>query len=262
MMENKTTDYYFIIIYFYFVDFNKLILIIFSITVEDDEWRVSISIRRPVDNGYVTENSQVIVKPDSSTTKPPRKRVTLIAGDSFTERLDATRLGRKGRKTIINVSKGGSTIGHVGNQLDQFFVSNSDNVVSQLFISVGTNDIRHCRAGGVKHLKKALSDLIAKSKLLFPEAKIWFQCIIPLPVQHIYSIKNVIMFNSLLWEVCSNKKVYIMDCFDMFLGRNGYRLEVLFKGRDDVHPNNVGLGLLARCYIKLIHSRNFNPLGY
>ena len=53
-----------------------------------------------------------------------------------------------------------------------------------------------------------------------------------------------------------------MDCFGMFLGRNGYRLEVLFKGRDDVHPNNVGLGLLARCYIKLIHSRKFNPLGY
>ena len=186
----------------------------------------------------------------------------MIAGDSFTERLDATRLGRKGRKTVLNISKGGAKIGDVSKQLDQFYMSNHDDIVSQVFISVGTNDIRHCRASGVKHLKKALSDLAKKIKVLFPEANVWFQCIVPLPIQHIYSIKNVIMYNNLLWEVCSNNKVYFMDCFGIFMGRNGYRQEILFKGRDDVHPNNIGLGLLARCYIKLIHSRNFNPLGY
>lgn len=162
---------------------------------------------------------------------------------------------------MTNLSTGGAKIGDVCKQVDSFYVSNHD-VVSQVFVSVGPNDIRDCRANGEKHLKEALSDLANKIKLLFPDAKVWFQCLIQLPEQHKFSIKNVNMYNNLLWEVCSNSQVYYMDCFSLFLGFNGYRREFLFKSRGNIHPNNFGLGILTRCYITLIHPRTFNPLGY
>ena len=85
--------------------------------------------------------------------------------------------------------------------------------------------------------------------------------------KHEYTIRNVEGYNKLLHEVCSYTSTYLLDIFSKFLclnlqSRNYYRRESYFIDYRNIHPNKLGLGVLARSYIKLIHSSRFNPLGY
>ena len=52
----------------------------------------------------------------------------------------------------------------------------------------------------------------------------------------------------------------MIGVFKSFLYR-GYRHPTLFPSNvNDVHPNRRGLGVLARKYIDILHSRNFDPI--
>ena len=246
---------------------------------QPDDWRVVISFRKlsPI------ANEDSVADPDVSFDKitPPEKkeeekekvqppvRVSLIAGDSFTAGLDAERLGRKKRANVINLSKGGATIQGVINQLNEFYTSNGNEnvIVNKVFICVGANDIKNCRDDGIRHLKSPLVHLSKQVRLLFPDADVWFQNLMPLPLQHEFSIRNVQEYNKLVYEVCSFTKSYFLDIFEKFLSLdyrtgNYYRCESLFVNTSNVHPNKRGLGVLAKSYLRLIHSNRFNPLGY
>ncbi|NQZ52159.1 MAG: SGNH/GDSL hydrolase family protein, partial [Moritella sp.] len=192
---------------------------------------------------------------------PLLQQVNLIVGDSFTAALQADELGRRGRRHVVNLSKGGSTIEDVSDQLDNFFVSNKL-PVSKIFVSVGANDIRKCREKGVRHLKSPLNKLSEKIKNQFPSASVWFQSLIPLPHQHPFSEANVVQFNNLLYEICTKNHIFYLDCFNSFLTYDGFRLEYLFFDFKNIHPNKKGLSVLARIYLNIIHSKKFNPLGY
>ena len=199
------------------------------------------------------------------------RRVSIIAGDSHAMGLDVERLGRKGRKSIVNLAKGGATISQVGDQIESYFLSFSDvgqtPIVEKIIVCVGTNDIRNCRENGVRHLKRPLFNLIEKIKLLFPNCSIWFQSLIPLIVQNQFMVPNVDQFNKLLFEVCLHMRIYFLTVFGFFLQfdreRNGlFRNEHFFVHGKNIHLNKIGLSMLARAYMKVIHSNRFNPLGY
>lgn len=101
----------------------------------------------------------------------------------------------------------------------------------------------------------------------FPEAKVWFQCLVPLPIQHKFSSRNVEQYNSMLFEVCEFKKIYFLDVFDKFLTYNPirryyFRNENFYIDSSNVHLNRQGMSILARAYLKCIHSDRFNPLGF
>ena len=74
--------------------------------------------------------------------------------------------------------------------------------------------------------------------------------------------------NNLIYNLCSKYKLFYIDVFRAFLNRFGYRNVNLFPAWDpvrkafDIHPNAKGKGVMARFYIRLIHSRWFNPMGY
>ena len=74
--------------------------------------------------------------------------------------------------------------------------------------------------------------------------------------------------NNLLFDLCSRYKLFYIDVFRSFLNNYGFRNTKLFPAFDevknmfDIHPNARGMGVLAKHYIFLIHSRWFNPLGY
>lgn len=249
---------------------------------DDDQsakWRFVISFRKLSPFEDITVDPEVsfdkpqAVAADSASPKSSLSNVTLIAGDSFTVGLDGTKLGkgRRGKKTVINLSKSGATIDGVINQLDQYFSSDMyTNVrVNNIFICVGTNDIRNCRENGVRHLKSPLVRLAQHIKLLFPDAVVWFQCIIPLPLQHEYSVQNVEQFNALLYEVCIHNKTYFLDVFEDFLcydyiSDSFYRDEYYYVDTKNIHLNKRGLITLAKSYKRKIHSNRirFNPLGY
>ena len=87
---------------------------------------------------------------------------------------------------------------------------------------------------------------------------------IPLPVTHderSHVVENVLNFNKMIYHVCVHERVYMIDIFRTFLFR-GYRHHMLFPNNvNDIHPNRRGLGVLARKYIDIIHSRHFDLLN-
>ena len=235
---------------------------------ECEEWRVCISFRKL--NSITDEESDPdisfgckapVVDNSPSTPSTHIQKMNLVVGDSFSAGLDEGKLSRNGRMLVKNISSGGATINDVCKQLDDFYISNN-HPVSKFFVCVGANDIRHCREKGIRHLKSPLNDLARQIRTQFPSASVWFQTLIPLPHQHNFTEVNVMQYNQLLYEICLLNRIYYLDCFSSFLTHDGFRSEHLFHNRLNIHPNNRGLSVLARIYLKLIHSRRFNPLGY
>ena len=191
----------------------------------------------------------------------------MLGGDSFTERLDANKLG-KGKKKVLNISKGGSKISDVQKSLETFHNEHKDTYsIGKLFLSIGANDIRHCTSG-VKHLKGPVNSLIKCAKQLFPVAKIFVQSVLPLPVTRLSVARNVNGMNWLLYNTCSKFHVLFLNVFYDFVTSQGFRNLMYFNGPirpggyPDCHPNARGMGILAHHYIYLIHTKRFNPLGY
>ena len=222
----------------------------------------------PLEDPTTMSSSSSNQSPDENKQRP---MVTVIAGDSFVVGLDVTRLGRRGKKTVINLSKGGASVDDVSKQLEQYFSSFTDiettPTVEKVIVCVGANDIRNCKEHGIRHLKRPIISLIEQIQLLFPDAKIYFQSLIPLIIQNQFTVNNVGQFNKLLFEICSYMRVYYLNVFRMFLQydnikRGFFRCEDHFVSNKNIHLNRLGLGLLAKEYIRIIHSNKFNPLGY
>ena len=124
---------------------------------------------------------------------------------------------------------------------------------------VGTNDLNKCHGNGVLYLKSPLKQLCKKIKLLFPDAKVYFQPVLPMPVKHKYTVRNIRRFNKLLYDTCIRERFYFIDIFWDFVGYDGLRYKEYYP--KDIHPNKHGIAALAKHYIYMIHSKRFNPLG-
>jgi hypothetical protein len=205
--------------------------------------------------------------PSQQDLPKPKTPITLLAGDSFFERLDSERLA-KGKRRVYNIAKGGSKMITVSDSILKFTQNHPDLFVQKLFLSVGTNDIRNC-SQGIRHLKGPLCDLLKTVKQALPETKVFIQSLIPIPTNGCsYTSANVVDMNAMIFNMCSRYKVYFINVFNAFLDCYGSTNLDLFpgynatKGFYDIHPNAKGKGVLARFYIYLIHSRWFNPLGY
>ncbi len=237
--------------------------------------RYSLSFRRivtqPNSSTIASQKATPDVSTPSQTTNDkglPRKQpAVLVAGDSFAARLDADRLG-KGKMKEINIAHGGFKITDVQKKIEKFMETNTQFDIEKVILSVGTNDIRYCKSG-IQHLKNSICDFMKFVKVAFPSAKIFLQSIIPLAHNNCpYVTSNVLKMNNLLYNLCSRFHLFYLDVFGSFLNRWGYRNSYLFPEFDsakqlfDIHPNKRGMGVLAKHYIYLIHSRWFNPLGY
>ncbi len=203
-----------------------------------------------------------------TSVMPNKKKIVLLAGDSFFERLDENKLG-KGKQDVYKVAKGGRKINDVLKAIESFVTDHTDLEIKTLFVCVGTNDIRNCKQG-VGHLKAPLCEFMKKIKVLAPSAKIYMQSLLPLPLvnkdQNV--VKNVLAMNNLIFGLCSRYKLFYLDVLHSFLNSYGSRNLRLFPAYNnvnkswDIHPNARGMGVLARHYIYHIHSKRFNPLGY
>ena len=204
--------------------------------------------------------------PQQETPKRPTiHKASLLLGDSITARLDADKLS-KGKKKVINKSVGGYKIVDVDRALDELHNSNylyeNHTIIDQVFLCVGTNDIRHCKQNGVKHLKAPLFRLIKKIQGQFPMAKIHVQSLLPQKVMNSYTIRNVLNFNAILFNTCVHLRLYYINVFHIFLDSWKYTLNWGIFERDGIHPNKRGMGILARYYLFIIHNKQFNPLGW
>ena len=211
-----------------------------------------------------TEEAAPVVSQQIPVSQPPR-RVCLVAGDSYAERLDTDKLGRNVR-VVDSVGKGGAKIGHVIKQLEEYSQKNRGVVVEKLLLSVGTNNLRNCY-NGVEHLRKHFKLLCEKINELFPSSKVYFQSLIPLPCLNRYdwdTNRNIIDFNRIILNECIYRKFHILPAFSQFsIPWDGMTPDIrnnrFFVGRD-IHPSEkLGMGVLAKLYIRAIHSNYFIP---
>ena len=201
----------------------------------------------------------------AAVTKDVIKHVNLVCGDSYANRLDCDKLGKR-RVIVENVARGGAQIHHVMGQLKAFAEANPATVVDKVFVSVGTNDIRYCP--NVVELRSKLKSLCALTSELFPKSRIYFQSLIPLPCKSSndwVTNRKVIDFNRMLINECIFRRFHVLDAFSIFCSpffdpsSPEIRNQSLFNG-SDIHPSkNRGMGALAKLYIRALHSRYFDP---
>ena len=250
-----------------------------GVTTSDETcWRYSLSFRK-LTSPSSSSSSPIISSPTSNSPnkaspKAPisdsqhhQKSIILIAGDSFAARLDADRLSR-GKETVTNIAKGGLKISAIQKTIEAFSTKNPLVQVKKLFLSFGANDIRYCTQG-VNHLKTPVSDLMKTAKTLYPNARVFVQAIPPVHPNGQEKIpSNVCAMNNLIFDRCSRHKLFYLDVFWAFIDRSGNRNERLFpkcdyKGFYDIHPSpKAGMPVLAKFYLRIIHSKWFNPMGY
>ncbi len=200
--------------------------------------------------------------------KDPEKHVTLVAGDSYAARLDAVRLG-KGKVDVQNIAVGGAKMKAVQEQLMDYAAANPTVVVDKIILSVGTNDMRNVQ--DVNILRGPLKQLCKKVNCLYPNSKVYVQSLLPLPTKtenDCLTNRRVLDFNRILFNECIFRRFYFIDVFYPFTkfkrARNEpiKRFDPLFE-KNGIHPNiDRGLGVLARFYIRAIHSKYFNPYVY
>ena len=116
--------------------------------------------------GSQTNGTRETSTPASGNKVPePKRKVTLVAGDSYAQRLDSAKLG-KGKVTVENVAEGGAKMDKVQKQLEDYSATHTDVQVDKLLISIGTNDIR--RVNDVGTVRGPLKQLLSKISVLFP----------------------------------------------------------------------------------------------
>lgn len=201
---------------------------------------------------------------------PPPKRVCLIAGDSYAARMDIGKLG-KGKVVVDSVAEGGAKMKKVVEQLETYRATHPDNKVLKIVVSVGTNDIRNCEGKGIGHLKAPIKELCNHIQQLYPDSKVFFQSLLPLPLKHEndWATNSIVMhFNRMIWFECVYRRFYYIDVFHPFCrfyrrrNQPHSRFDKLFE-ENGIHPNKgLGMGVLARFYIKAFHSNLFNPGVY
>ncbi len=98
-----------------------------------------------------------------------------------------------------------------------------------------------------------------------------FQSLLPLPIKtenDWLTNRRIIDFNRILFNECIFRRFYFIEVFRPFTkfkrAQNEpiKRFDPLFE-KTGIHPNiERGMGVLARFYIRAIHSKYFNPFVY
>ena len=145
-------------------------------------------------------------------------------------------------------------------RLCDFYINHSHDLhIEKIFLSIGTNGIRYCQ-DGVGFLTKPLNQLLVKAKELFPSSNIIVQNLLPLPITNRHVASNVLDFNCMLFKACTRFRFLVINVFDNFLDRNGFRSRLLFPANDrNVHLNSTGLAKLVKTYLTVMHS-NYSVL--
>ena len=203
-----------------------------------------------------------------STPNPaplPSRFVCLVAGDSFAARMDNDKLA-KGKLVVENIAEGGAKMDKVQKQLENYVEANPGTEVTKLLVSVCTNDIRNCKDPSL--LRGPLKELCKKIEALLPRCKVFFQYLLPLPLKnHNDWITNrrVHDLNRIIYNECVFRRYYFVDVFYPFTkfkrksNEPITRFDRLFE-LNVIHPNSErGMGVLARYYIRALHSRYFDP---
>ena len=169
----------------------------------------------------------------------------------------------------MSVARGGARIHEVMEQIRDYKSKNESVIVDKICISVGTNDIRY--ADSLDKIKLKFKSLCALIKELYPSSKVYFQSLIPLPCKsrHDWRTNSFVMnMNRIIKNECIYRRFHILDAFSPFSlryfdPRVPYIRDDRFFRAGDIHPSEAkGMGVLAKLYLRAIHSNFFDPFTF
>ena len=183
------------------------------------------------------------------------KEVTLLLGTSITKWVNCQKLSDSSTE-FVNISVSGarlksphshwngSTAEHM---LEQFTTTKPDVAarVTRVIVSFGTNDIRfyHGRygtPGDMQIFVEPLRRLTSKIRKSFGKGvSICYQAVLPMNPVYKYSVANIISFNRLLSDFCSQQGCAFLDWVWYFLDPL-YHLDYSMFALDGVHLNGKG----------------------
>ena len=207
----------------------------------------------------------------SAPSVAPQKQkefVSLIAGDSFAARMDTAKLGKK-RIEVVNLAQGGKKMKDVTKQLEEHKARFPEREVVKIIISVGTNDLRNENVTR-DVLKGQFKHLCTNIKRIYPNSRVFFQSLLPLPLKHQSdwsTNRRVIDLNNIIFRECSYRNFYFIDVFFSFCKYSKKHNEPISRfdrnfEENGIHPNSgIGMGILARNYIFALHKfgKQFHP---
>jgi alkylated DNA repair dioxygenase AlkB len=185
---------------------------------------------------------------------------TVLIGSSITTRINPAKIvGKKINSNFINCSKSGAFIRDASEAVDKLYagqltdmndrtVDPSSNI-KHIILSVGTNDIRK-KSNGISNLYHPVKELLKKTKLLFPKAKVHFQSLIPMGYEYAWTPHNVVSFNRLARRCTRELGCDYVDIYEDFIlsvGPHRHPNRKLFN--DNLHPSPKGSGVIARAFI-------------
>jgi lysophospholipase L1-like esterase len=99
----------------------------------------------------------------------------------------------------------------------------------------------------VNSLYTPIHELLKKTRMLFPEAKIHFQSVIPMGYEYRWTASNVLAFNKLIKRCTREMGCDYIIIFHQFLTPWYHPAKALFN--DLLHPSPKGTGIIARALI-------------
>ena len=188
-----------------------------------------------------------------------KKSTTVIFGTSITKWIEEKRLCRKGKR-CINVSKSGAKISDIHRMVDDFVYSHeAAGDVANVIFNIGTNDIRYAKYGVDKYRESVLN-LLSKTKLLFPLAKIMVFSTLPVRLLYRYTVKKFLRFNEILQECALAYNCIYVDCFWHFLNADRIDINENLYSWDGLHLKREGIQLLGRWMYSMIYAKVFSNI--
>ena len=139
--------------------------------------------------------------------------------------------------------------------VDKFYHLNNDaERVDQVFLNVGTNDIKNAWEG-VGKLESQVLKLVQHIKKLFPRATVLLISVLPMKLCKYYTARNFLQFNNILRYVSAITNSVFIDCFSNFLdnGDIGDRDINTRLFRDNLHLNKRGIGVFCVLFKNVIN---------
>lgn len=102
--------------------------------------------------------------------------------------------------------------------------------------------------------------MLRKAKLLF-DCNVYLQSVVPIPGKPPGVADSVYNFNNAAVKACKSEKCYYLDVFNEFLDCVSFEKYFRVYPNNtsiDIHPNRLGMSILARAYISVVRDK-FDP---
>ncbi len=180
-----------------------------------------------------------------------QKEKIVFAGDSITDGYDVNSYYQYDDKIIVNSGIGGYKTTNI---LSRFYNVIEQHNADKLFLLIGTNDLNNKGHDNVSEVVKNTEEILAKTKELSPQTKIYYQTIYPVIPSDKVGLRNntdIRKINEQMRTYCEANGITYIDVYSVLADEDG-NLNKDYT-TDGLHLNSSGYDVvtsLLRPYVE------------